>query len=294
MALAYILKPIKGRRLKSGDWIVIAKEAEPLVVNEELAKSLIYNNALEDYGSEIVNILQENSFYTNATDKSESLPEEKNNIRWNVKRMILFIIGGLSILTAFTLTLLKGVPNGSIIINSSLSLPTNLILLIAFSLITTVIHELMHIVFARSYRIKTGGLRLHVLQAKATVSMTHIWVWSFSSSLAALSAGLIFDFFLLAYLLILDYFITGWIVTAAISVLWLRIIWQFRFHKNCDGHFIALALFDNPMLGIDGNGSGKEIIIWRMLKIIGYIVNLVIIVYWIIPFVWSLFSSVFL
>lgn len=294
MEKKHSLKPIKGRRLKSGDWIVVAKESDALIVNEELAKSLIHNNSLDCYDIETVHLLQENGFYIDENDKIESFPDEKNNIRWNIKRMTLFILGGLSILISLVLSLFKGIPSGSVLINSRIPLPANLIYLIAFSLITTLIHELMHIIFSRSYFLRTGGLRLNFVQAKATVSMTHIWVWSFLSRLAALSAGLAFDSFLLATLLILDYFVIDWKVSAAISILWLRIIWQFRFHKNCDGYFIASALFDNPILGIDSTESSKEIKISRVLKIIGYAVNLLIIVYWVIPFLWILFSSIFL
>lgn len=288
------LKPIKGRKLKNGEWIVVAKESDALIVNEELAKSLIHNNSIEYYNSETVHLLQENGFFIDENDKKLSLPNENNNMKWSIKRVALFVIGGLSILITLVLSLFKGVPSGSVWINDMITLPAHLIFLIGFSLITTLIHELMHIIFSRSYSLKTGGLRLNAVQAKATVSMTHIWVWSFSSRLAALSAGLVFDFFLLASLLILDYFFTDWKVLTAISILWLRIIWQFRFHKNCDGYFIASALFDNPILGIDGIKGSREDKIWKILKIFGSAVNLIILVYWIIPFVWILFSRFFL
>ncbi|MFP7170065.1 hypothetical protein [Terribacillus sp. FSL K6-0262] len=295
MTMEGCLKSIQGRKLRSGDWIVVARDADPLVVNEELAKSLIYNNSsLKDYDEEIANILKDNDFCNSSSDKIKSLPDEENNLKWNIKRMFLFIMGGLSILSVVILTLFNGVPNGSILINNSISLPLNISLLIGFALITTLIHELMHIIFARSYKLRTGGLRLNILQANATVSMTHIWVWSFFPRLAALSAGLIFDFFLLSCLLIFNIFITDWMLAAAISILWLRIAWQFRFHKNCDGHFIVLSLLDNPMLAVDeGNSNVANVRTWSILKKVGYVVNLILIAYWFLPFLWMLFSNVY-
>ncbi|WP_100332622.1 hypothetical protein [Bacillus xiapuensis] len=295
MTEGLFLKPVFSRKLKSGKWIVLAEEAVPLVVDEELAKCLAQSrDELECYSEDVLNILKENGFYADSSTEMKKLPKESTSLQWKLARGILFIIGALSSITVLVLTLFYGVPSGSKIINDSVPLLINILYIVIFSLSTTLVHELMHVIFARTFGYKAGGLRLQFSKAKATVSMTHIWLWSFLSRFAALSAGVIFDFFLLACLSLVNLVITNWMLTAAISILWLRIIWQFRFHKNCDGQLIALSVLDNPMLALEQTDEAdKDVQTWRKLKIIGYLVDAIIVVYWLIPLFWSLILAVF-
>lgn len=293
MKIDHVLKPIFSRKLNNGEWLILADETAPLIVEEELAKSLVKGSiSLHDYDVEVLNALKENNFYTTSTDQQNLPLEEKNNLKWRTFRYILFCIGITSILLTTILTFYNGIPNGDVLTSNSVPLILTIVYALVFSIITTILHELMHIIFSRSYKLKAGGLRFQFIKSTVTVSMTHIWVWSFFSRLAALSAGLIFDFFLLASLSIINHLITNWMITIAISILWLRIIWQFRFHKNCDGQLIILSVFDNPMLIVpEENKSKKEIRLWISLKMIGYIVELFIIIYWLIPLIWSVFQK---
>lgn len=190
------LKPVYSRKLKSGKWIVLSKDTAPLVVDEKLAINMVQNKDLfMEYDEDTLNILKENGFYTNVSITNLSLPEESNTLKWNVLRKLLFIIGILSVISVLILLPMNGVMNGSELINNSLPISINVLYIVIFSFLTTLFHEIMHIIFARSFGLKLGGLRFYFSKAKATVSMSHIWVWTFLPRLAALSAGLIFDIF---------------------------------------------------------------------------------------------------
>lgn len=88
----------------------------------------------------------------------------------------------------------------------------------------------------------------------------------------------------------------NWMISLGISILSLRIIWQFRFHQYCDGQLIVLSLLDDPTLEIEielEDNNGRNELIWIKLKIIGYCVDLFIIIYWILPFCWSFIQAFF-
>lgn len=295
MSAEYFLKPVYSRKLKSGKWIVLAEGALPLVVDEELAIRMVQNkDSLNEYDENILNILKENGFYTDTAAEIKSLPEENNSLKWNILRKILFIVGILSIISVLLLIPMNGIINGSSFINDSVPLLVNLLYIIIFSFLTSLFHEFMHIFFSQSFGYRLAGLRFNFYKAKATVSMSHIWIWTFQPRLAALSAGLIFDIFLLACFSIGNMFFTNWMVSVAITILSLRIIWQFRFHKNCDGQLIALSILDNPMLAIEQTDiEDNDIRIWKFLKTIGYFVDIYIVIFWVVPFFWRLIQIYF-
>lgn len=102
------------------------------------------------------------------------------------------------------------------------------------------------------------------------------------------------DIFLLACFFIGNMLLPNWMISLGISILSLRIIWQFRFHKNCDGQLIVLSILDDPTLAIESeDNNSRNARIWMKLKIIGYCVDLFIIIYWILPFCWSFIQAFF-
>ncbi|MDK2802852.1 MAG: hypothetical protein KFW09_05720 [Oscillospiraceae bacterium] len=92
---------------------------------------------------------------------------------------------------------------------------------------------------------------------------------------------------ILAILLLVKTGIDYWILDSAIYVLVLRILWQFRFHKNCDGKLIAMMIIDDPMIDLETSFKlkHKELKnnIWLILKIVGYIVGIIIFIILIYP-----------
>lgn len=292
MGCQSLLKPIAFRKLKSGKYIVLADNTDPLVIDEALAKSLIQGeHSLEGYNEEFISILRESGFFIESSNYIQAVPNERNDFMWHIMRRVLFFIGILSFsVILFTIPFI-GIPIGNKIISSKVSIWVLSFFILIFSVITTLQHELMHIVYARTWMYKSKGLHLVVKKATAVVSMTHIWVWSFWSRLAAISAGIIFDLLLLAIFSCAQLFYNNWIIVTAASILWIRILWQFRFHKNCDGQLIAMTILDNPMVDIDANNvennntlKDKDIQLWRRLKKIGYLIDLILLMFWVIPF----------
>ncbi|WP_017471377.1 hypothetical protein [Amphibacillus jilinensis] len=293
MMTEYDLKPVSVRQLKNGMWIVLAEDTTPLVVDEAFARALTEHGALSAY-DDALSILKDNGFYKEVSSEIKSLPKEPSSLNWKISMYLLFIIGLMSAMVAFILTAFNGLFTGIDIMNAPTPVFITIPFIIIFSLATTLVHEFMHVVFARSHRSMFGGIRLKFLQAKAYVSMTHIWVWPLTARLAALSAGLVFDFFLLASLLIIQLFTTNGLLATAISIQWLRITWQFRFHKNCDGQLMALSILDNPTVAIEKTDhSIRDVRMWRRFEIIGHLVNLFIFIYWIFPLLWMLTANLF-
>ena len=90
----------------------------------------------------------------------------------------------------------------------------------------------------------------------------------------------------------------SWIILEAASILWVRILWQFRFHRNTDGRLILMLLLDNPVIAL-GNESDadftykKDILIWKVFQVIGVLVEIAVVFFWGIPFVLSIYTNLF-
>lgn len=292
------MKLLFSRKLKNGNWIVLAAGSEPLVIDEELADNLLQGADIEKkIDKETLEILKESGFYADTGKNDILIPEEKKNLKWKILRCGLLTVGALASLIVLIVAIFIGVPLGNQIISNEVSLGVSVVYAVIFAGGTTVFHELMHIVFARTWNGYFKGLHLNMRNATAVVSMTHIWVWSLLGRVCAISAGVIIDLVLLACLSVVKLFYENWIIISGISILWLRILWQFRFHKNCDGRLLIMTILDNPLADIneknlDNTVYHKEIHIWKRLKIIGIIVDVVILVLWILPFVFKICSYI--
>lgn len=110
---------------------------------------------------------------------------------------------------------------------------------------------------------QNGGVKIVLKKSMATVNMTHIWVWSFLGRVAAVSAGIMSDLLILCICSILGLYNDSWIILAAASILWVRILWQFRFHRKTDGRLILMLLLDNPVIAL-GNENDADFTYERM------------------------------
>ena len=171
-------------------------------------------------------------------------------------------------------------------------------LAIAFAATTTMIHELFHIIYSRNWKNLSRSFHISLKKSVVTVSMTYIWVWSLLARVCAVLAGIILDVILLAVFSISRLLFDNWIVLSAISILWVRVLWQLRFHKNCDGRLFAMLLLDTPLIDdmeeyADNAVYKKTVFIWKILNYVGKIVNLAIVVFWIIPIIVNIFICFF-
>ena len=269
---------------------------DPLVVDEETANSLSQNtDFLKECNHETVNILKDSGFFTDSNASSQLIPEEGVGLGWNILRYGIILIGILSILLVLVLIPYMGIPIGNKIISKEAPLWINIIYLLAFIFLTSILHELMHIVYARTWKYNAGRIKLLFKKAVAVVPMTHIWVWTITSRITALAAGVIFDLLLLACLSWCRLFFDNWMIVSGASILWLKILWQFGFHRNCDGHLLAMTILDDPLIDLDtsnleSNIKNKKLYIWKVLKVFGYMIDLLLIIFWLIPFLVSLFN----
>jgi hypothetical protein len=291
------IKPLSYRKIKNGNWVILANKSELLVVDETTGKSLVEEKKFIFDHDEVMSILYENGFFTHSVEDIKKLPEEKESLKWQFMKYLLFTVGLFSVFVILALVPIIGVPIGDKLISDEAPLSIIFIFIIIFSMSTSFFHELMHILYAQNWKIKFGGLDLSIRKASATVSMTHVWTWSFVGRTAAVSAGVILDLLILACFSLTQLFYDHWVIIVASSVMWLRIIWQFRFNKSCDGKIVAMMIIDNPMIDIDAsnpknkNSKSKEFKSWMRLKVVGFIVEAIILAFWIIPFLLTVFKE---
>jgi|AKZA01.1.fsa_nt_gi hypothetical protein len=284
-----ILKKIYSRRLRSGEYVIVAHESSPLVIDEETIKPLLQGDISQlKQEEDVINVFKEANFFSEIVD-NKNIPEEKKTKKSKTMIFFLFLVGTVSLICIITSIFIIGVPTGNKILPSDISMLTFLIFIIFFYPIVALLHELMHMIFARTLDLEFGGLGLDLSKGVAFVSMNHIWAWSFWPRIAALSAGIVSDLTLLAFFSLMQIFYDSWILTTASAILWSQIIWQFQFHRNCDGHLIALMAIDDPFIHINAFNQDVEktkyTSIWKLLSVLGYIVSAILILFWIIPFV---------
>lgn len=292
-------KPLYLRKLKDGKWIVLALDSEALVIDEDLAESFLQGTSInEKCNDETIEIFRQSGFYNNEQNASAVIPEEKDNKKWKTARYALLIGGVLALLITIFLTLATGIPIGSMIIPPKIDLWRSISFAIAFAATTTIIHELFHIIYSRNWKNLSRSFHISLKKSVVTVSMTYIWVWSLLARVCAVLAGIIWDVILLAVFSISRLLFDNWIVLSAISILWVRVLWHLRFHKNCDGRLFAMLLLDTPLIDdmeeyADNAVYKKTVFIWKILNYVGKIVNLAIVVFWIIPIIVNIFICFF-
>lgn len=273
------LKPISYRLLRTGEYILIVAGKEPLVVNDTFFQAIKHKHYFSDFTDSEKDILFESGFFCRSIDYSLYIvPQETIGVFTTLKKVLLFIVQILSIMTILYSFSVSQALTSIQKITFEIPILQIITYILLFTFLSTVIHELMHMFYANTFRMKRGGLKLHFLKSVATVSMTHIWVWSsFSSRIAAVAAGVVSDTFILAIITMIRLNGYHWMLDMSIYILGLKIMWQFGFHRNCDGHILALLIFDNPLIMQDAkdknNFNRKDVTIWRWLIRIGYLVD---------------------
>lgn len=273
------IKPLSTRKTRDGEWIIIANDSELIIVDECIAKTIFdaqNNSKLDDV--ELISILEDNKFLTEFPDYNLKLPEENKSFFWNILRTILFLIGIVSFIFVFVFFLNNSQTFFNINFHNKIF--NNIIFIIFFLLSTTFFHEMMHILFSQNWLLKNRSIKLSLHKSISTVNMTYIWTWSLFGRLSALAAGIILDTSTLAILLLLKNHSDFQGLDIAIYILFLRILWQFRFHKNCDGKLIAMMLIDDPMIDLETRFKLKnkktKNIVWLLFKSIGYFVEIIL------------------
>ncbi|MEK4670295.1 hypothetical protein [Niallia sp. FSL R7-0271] len=292
-----IVKHIASRNLKNGKAVIIASDSIPLVVDREIADSLIKNPMfLNNCNPDVRSLFEESGYFRKFDEEANILPIEQTTTRWNFYRKLSLLVGILSlIIIIFALPFTGGIPTGNKILAQNVHFFYTFLFVIFVSVLSSLLHEYMHIFFSNSAKRSKDIIKIRFIKSTATVSMSHIWVWSLFPRFIALSAGLISDLFLLAIVTVTQVFIANWILIVTSAVLWVRILWQFRFHKKCDGQLIFQTLLDNPLFGdmtaLTDNSleQRKEKRLMRILKFIGYTINILLLIFWCLPFFLSIY-----
>lgn len=282
------LKKIYYRKLDTGDYLLYAYKSELLMVNGRLAENIITKKNVDINDDETYEILSSNKFLCDDNYNNHELPLELSNYKVNIMNFIYVLVFVTSVFyNAYkidydmTYNLLKNISFRN-------HLLLTMVIGIIFSITTTVNHEFMHAVFSNNLQGIKESINLSIKNSVASVSLTHVWLWSKFSRLLAVAAGVMLDSITLSLLIILRHFISNSITTVMFIILFLRIIWQFRFHRNTDGKLFIMMLLDNPFLYYDYKNNKeslntKELIICRITLIIGWLIDLYLLFLWVIP-----------
>lgn len=288
------LKTIFSRKLKKGNYVILAADSEPLVVGEEF---IMNRNVLANCDESVISVFKDSGFFTDMLSDAV-IPEEPTGKQWDLLRQGVFVILVLSLLGVLMTIPFSGIPFGNRIIPPNVPMCMSIIFMVGFSIATTMIHEVLHMFYANTWKKQNGGVKIVLRKSMATVNMTHIWVWSFWGRLAAVSAGIMSDLLILFVCSILRLYYDSWIIMAATSILWIRILWQFRFHRKTDGRLILMLLLDNPVIALENENDAaftykKDVLIWKVFRVVGVLVEIAIVVFWGIPFLLSIYTNLF-
>ncbi len=293
------LKKIFSRKLKNGNYVILAADSEPLVVEEFALCISLDRSVLANCDENVITTFKDSGFFADTLlDVDAVIPEEPKGKKWNVLRQGMIIISVIALFCVLVCIPFTGIPIGNRIIPANVPMWLSVAFMVVFSVVTTILHELMHMLYAKTWKRQNGGVKIVLKKSMATVTMTHIWVWSFWGRMAAVSAGIMSDLLILCFCSMIGLYKDSWIVSAAASILWVRILWQFRFHRKTDGRFILMLLLDNPVIALEGESDTdfsdkKDILIWKLFQVIGVFVGLAIVAFWGIPFLLSIFSNLF-
>lgn len=173
------LKTIFSRKLKNGNYVILAADSEPLVVEEEFATCISQDgNVLANFDESVISVFKDSSFFADALSDTV-IPEEPTGKKWNLLRQGVFIISVMALLGVLTTIPFSGIPFGNRMIPANVPMWMSVIFMIGFSIATTMLHELMHMLYANTWKKQNGGVKIVLKKSMATVNMTHIWVWSF-------------------------------------------------------------------------------------------------------------------
>lgn len=289
------LKAVRSRRLRDGRWVVVAEGSEPIVTTETVAHDLGGEECLEAslIEAQLTEALVEAGFVSEDADIScIAPPKAPRSVTWRAARGSLWVVSGLLVAIAAWFLVRDGLPTGLGVASAGPSPALALTAAIGVAIVTSVPHELAHVVFGRTTHRRFGSVRLDTKRAAATTSLTHVWAWPLSARLAALCAGLVVDLGFLVMFLVVRASTDAWIATVGIAVLVMRIVWQLRFHRNCDGRHAAKMLFDNPVIEDEvrrefaerrWTGPSWVPLVWKSLMALGVLAEVSLFLVWVAP-----------
>ncbi len=284
------LNLVGSRKLKCGNWILITSENKPIVVNEKVKSELVSGKMdIQNYDDNFLDVLKENGFIRETENLQYPLVEKQSH-HWVVWRKLLLISGGISFFMVLMISFLHGVPTGNHLIEKQVGIVKNISFIIIFSIITTLTHELMHVIFGQNWNLRE--LIISVKRSVVKVPLSQIWIWSLLGRISTVSAGVILDECLLAVLMLSQYFYKNWMLSVSCSVLMLRILWQLRFHRRCDGQLFFSMLLDDPFLNEEITQKENKPSYVILFNIVGRIVSAVILLGWIIPAIISFYKTI--
>ncbi len=286
------LKNILYREMRNGDYLLYADKSELLVVNREVALSIIEKDTFSSReDEELLEILRNNRFFVDMTELNNDIPKEPKSNIFKMMQISLILLFALSVL----LIVLNA--HGKIIWSSLdlLELKEDIFVLaltgILFSIGTTIFHEFMHVVFSNNIKNIKKIFSISLKKSTVYVSLTHVWTWSIFSRLIAVAAGVMLDAIILAEVSVIMK--NNEITRLLITILFLRIIWQFAVYRKTDGKYFLMMLLDNPLIDIDYKDnrkvlSKKEALIWGIAGVIGRIIDLYLLLFWGMPILYKI------
>ena len=288
------LKPVQIRELRDGMWVAVAEDSEPLVVTEAVAKALRDPGGIEVDSTlgPLAETLSDAGFTDGSADVSLRPPSAPVSAGWRAARASLWALGAALSTTSAALLLQGGVPTGADAISAGPHPLLAATVAVGVAIVTAVPHELAHVVFGRAFGRRRGSVRVRVRRASATTNLTHVWAWPASPRLAAVSAGIVVDLAFLTVALVLRGTTGAWVATVAVTVMVMRIVWQLRFHRNCDGRHIAKMLIDNPTINTDTRraltarlwaSAPRSAWLWSAVVAVGVLAELALFAVWFAP-----------
>jgi hypothetical protein len=294
------VKPINSRQLRSGAWVIVAYDAAPLVLSGEM-HAMLSRRHLQDLETEsplLWGALHDAGYLTSQPGFAGKVPVAPMSKTWRTARFILWAAGIVLVPWILWLSIKIGIPHGADVISAGPHPIGVLMVAVSVAIGTAIPHELAHMFFGRSRR---GQGALSLGQAVATTELSHVWAWPVSPRFAAVAAGLVVD------ALFLVVFLTAWHIGGsqwpmiAATIVFVRMVWQLRVHRNCDGRHLLKLLLDDPAVEVEagsasrGHGSSsasRGANIWRICSAIGVLVELLMAFYWLIPALLRLIGAI--
>lgn len=263
------------RRLRNGDWVYVSGAGQLVVLSNETVEKLNSIDLLEERTVEelIGSGILTKDIETNV--KKKSLRKEPDGGIFKAACLIMTVFGSLALILSLVFMALYGFPFVSAA-EAMLNNPIKfMVIAVGTSIVSTMMHELMHIVFS------TNVLRIdfNIKKSVATVPLTHVWTWSLLGRVSAITSGLSLD----AVILLLTFYIpheNGELFSIISAVMLTRILWQFRITQSTDINILFRFLFDNPFLFEDLNRRQTF-----LAKIVSFIGTLAIVVAWMLPLI---------
>ncbi|WP_231453512.1 hypothetical protein [Enterococcus asini] len=269
--------PYKKRKLRSGDWIIISSSGNPLVIDAHTLRILCNKEINSDiFELHFIELLKEEGFLVDIY-RLNRIPEEPTSFKFKFFSFLMLAIGGVSLLGVVYYILYSGLPFSKSINLLAANPILGVIILVIFSILTTFLHEVMHLIYSNSLKSQDNKINISMTKAVATVSMTHIWTWSLIGRIVAIVSGICLDLLILFIVFFFNQRIHFEYSSLLESILITRIVWQFRVQNKTDIRLFIELVRDDPFL------FEKKTVSIKIINFLGFLVNILIILIWLVP-----------